>query len=353
MSYESGSLLSIGAGATLEQVIVLSDGRVATKLFAGKPVTQRDILNLSDWLMLADGQTVSVSVKTPQLPPSPASEPAVAMPVTTVATVATPVATPVSTVYPVGTMLRWIKDDENKRVAIVMKDSVLQVKETIAGKNTLHEGVCVKRTFFKDFSEWKASLPEGGSITAQGAKPWAPTIEEKAKAPIKATTEAGYIAELTSRYLVRSDLIENTPPTARLEQSRKGLAYELERMPKIISADNSNLSRIAGSAKCITYYADWMTRQINDIKNMAPEEASAVSYRFHNYYKQKLFAYKGGLKYEICAKGDVLALAPSAEGSRYRGNAFTGKSFAELGIEMKENGKPRLEVSYYRRRIEL
>ena len=352
MSYESGSLLSIGAGATLEQVLVLSDGRVATKLFAGKPVAQRDIINLSDWLMLAEGQNITVTLplnksSTPALPASPSLVPEpVATPVTTVAT-------PVTTVYPVGTMLRWIKDDQNKRVAIVMKDSVLQVKETIAGKITLHQGVCVKRAFFKDFSEWKASLPEGGSITAQGAKPWAPTIEEKAKAPITATTDAGYITELTKRYLVRSDLMENTPPTARLEQSRKGLAYELERMPKIISADNSNLSRIAGCAKNISYYADWMTRQINDIKNMAPEEASAVSYRFNNYYKQKLFAYKGGLKYEICAKGDVLALAPTAEGCRYRGNAFTGNSFAQLGIEMKADGKPRLEVSYYRRRIEL
>lgn len=345
MSYESGSLLSIGAGATLEQVIVLSDGRVATKLFAGKPVTQRDILNLSDWLMLAEGQEVTTLFPLNKgsiaaLPASPVQEPALAM------------VTP-PTVYPVGTMLRWIKDDENKRVALVMKDSVLQVKETIAGKNTLHEGVCVKRTFFKDFASWKASLPEGGAITAEGAKPWAPSIEEKAKAPMKATTEAGYIAELTSRYLVRSDLNERASPASRLEQSRKGLISELERMPKIISSDNSNLGRIAGCAKYISYSADWMTRQINDIKNMTPAEASAVTYYFTNYYKQKLFAYKNGLKYEICAKGDLLALAPSAEGSKYRGNALTGKSFAELGIEMKADGKPRLEVSYYRRRIEL
>jgi hypothetical protein len=29
------------------------------------------------------------------------------------------------------------------------------------------------------------------------------------------------------------------------------------------------------------------------------------------------------------------------------------QNFADLGIEMKADGKPRLEVSYYRRRIEL
>lgn len=39
--------------------------------------------------------------------------------------------------------------------------------------------------------------------------------------------------------------------------------------------------------------------------------------------------------------------------SPHRENALAGKSFAELGIDMKEDGKPRLEVSYYRKRIEL
>ncbi|NDH66240.1 MAG: hypothetical protein EBY26_07740, partial [Microbacteriaceae bacterium] len=110
MSYESGSLLSIGSGATLEQVLVLSDGRVATKLFAGKPVPQRDILNLSDWLMLAEGQEITV------LFPLNKGAPVAA-----------------ATVYPVGTMLRWKKDDQNKRTAIVVKDGVLQVKEIIDG----------------------------------------------------------------------------------------------------------------------------------------------------------------------------------------------------------------------------
>lgn len=348
MSYVPGSLLSIGAGATLEQVLVLSDGRVATKLFAGKPVAQRDILNLSDWLMLAEGQTVIVSVKAHQLSPSPASEPAVAAPVA--APVATPL--PVPTVYPVGTMLRWIKDDQNKRTALVMKDSVLQVKEVIAGQITM-KYTMVMRSSFKDFADWKASLPEGGEISASSLQPWAPTIEEKAKAPIVATTDAGYINELTKRYLVHSRLEENTPPATRLEQSRKILNDELQRIAKNMSTDNQNLGRIAQSAKYITHYAEWMNRQLSEMRGMTPEEASAVSYRFNNFYKQKLFAYKNGLKYEICAKGNILALAPSAEGSKYRGNAVIGNSFADLGIEMKPDGKPRLEVSYYRRRIEL
>ena len=85
MSYASGSLLSIGTGATLEQVLVLSDGRVATKLFAGKPVVQRDILKLSDWLLLTEGQNITATLPVnmtsrPSLPASPRPEPAIAEP---------------------------------------------------------------------------------------------------------------------------------------------------------------------------------------------------------------------------------------------------------------------------------
>jgi hypothetical protein len=356
MSYESGSLLSIGAGATLEQVLVLSDGRVATKLFAGKPVAQRDILNLSDWLMLADGQNVIVTPplnksSTPALPASPAPEPAVATPL------AEPLAEPVAevaTVYPAGTMLRWIKDDQNKRVAIVMKDSVLQVKETIAGEITLNEGRCqVKRTFFKSFAEWKSSLPEGGTISIAAAKPWAPTIEEKAKAPIVATTDADYIAEVAQRYLVRSQLHQQNSIKENIERARSSLKRELDRFARNVSVEDNNINTIFCYAQNVAHYAKWLQGHLVTARGKTADELGEVSYYFKNHYKQKLFAYKGGLKYEICSKANMLALAPSAEGSRYRGKALVGETFADLGIEMKANGKPRLEVSYYRRRIEL
>ena len=330
MSYESGSLLSIGSGATLEQVLVLSDGRVATKLFAGKPVPQRDILNLSDWLMLAEGQEITV------LFPLNKGAPVAA-----------------ATVYPVGTMLRWKKDDQNKRTAIVVKDGVLQVKEIIDGSLTKVNGHLVKRTFFKDVAEWKASLPEGGTISAEAAKPWAPSIEEKAKAPIEATTDAGYIAELMKRYLVRSDIYEQLSINERIERTRDLLKHTTERFARNLSVENSNISNFVSYTETITHHAKWLERQIFEARSKTAEELVEVTYIFSNVNKQKLFAYKGGLKYEICSKDNILALAPSAEGTRYRGKALVGKTFADLGIEMKGNGKPRLEVSYYRRRIEM
>ena len=345
MSYEPGTLLSIGTGAALEQVVVLSDGRVATKLFAGKPVERRDILSLSDWLLLAEGQNIMVMLplnraSTPALPASPAPE---------------SVAETVPTVYPVGTMLRWIKDDNNKRVALVLKDGILQVKEVVNGASTRDEKRYhgVKRTFFKDFTEWKASLPEGGAITAASQAPWVPTIEEKAKAPIVARTDAGYISELTKRYLVHSSIYQQSSISQNIERARHGLKSELERLTRNISVDNSNIDHMNSTIQAIAYYSKWLQRHLFEARGKTSAEIGEVTYNFINNYRQKLFAYKGGLKYEICSKNNMIALAPNAEGIRYRGKALVGESFADLGIEMKADGKPRLEVSYYRRRIEL
>jgi len=340
MSYTSGSLLSIGAGATLEQVLVLSDGRVATKLFAGKPVARRDILNLSDWLLLADGQEITVGPM-PPLPSSPAISAA--------------------ETYAMGTRLRWSKDDKNRRTAIIIKDGVLQVKEvvdnnitmTLATPGALFEYATVKKTFFNNVAEWRASLPEGGTV-ATFTGPEIASIEAKAKKPVLATTDTSYIAELSKRYLVRSQLCEQSSVNDKIEYTRRMLKSEIQGLFLDTSVENRNIDLLISSIRLIEHYAKWLKRQLSDAHGKTPEELSAPRFQFRNYYKQKLFAYKDGLKYEICTnKNGILALAPSPEGTKYHENALTGKSFADLGIEMKEDGKPRLEVSYYRRRIEL
>jgi hypothetical protein len=233
------------------------------------------------------------------------------------------------------------------------------VKEIIAGQITLQHYASgtygVKRTYFKDFAEWKASLPEGGSISAEPMRQsGTPTIQEKAQAPIVATTEAAYIAELSNRYLVRCQLSQLPSINENIEYPRRILKSEIQQLALDMRVDNKNIDRVINSIRTIEHHAKWLKRQISDAQGKTPEELNATRFRFTNYYKQKLFAYKGGLKYEICTnKNGIIGLAPSAEGTRYRENAVTGRSFAELGIEMKADGRPRLEVSYYRKRIEL
>lgn len=339
MSYEPGTLLSIGAGASLEQVVVLSDGRVATKTFAGKPVERRDILSMSDWLLLATSD-ITVTSKTPALPPSPEPEPA-----------------PVS--YAVGTMLRWIKDDQNKRVALVLKDGLLQVKEVINGACTRDERRChgVKRTFFKDFAAWKASLPEGGAITAEAnATKYTSSMEDKTKKPIVSTSDTGYLAELIKRFSVHSHIETNSSLAEATQKNRQKIKDELVRLTNYVSKGDSGNGNVQYTANQIAFSARLLSMNLRDAYGKNVDQMNRVSYNFKNSYRQKLFAYKGGLKYEIALTHDngLLGLCPRPEGTYPFGEVTVfGKNFADLGIEMKSDGKPRLEVSYRRRRFEL
>jgi hypothetical protein len=258
-----------------------------------------------------------------------------------------------------GTRLRWSKDDKNWRTAIIIKDGVLQVKEVIDYKITMALArpeapyETVKKTFFNNIAEWRASLPEGGTV-ATFTGPEIASIEAKAKKPVLATTDTSYIAELSERYLVRSKVYQESSMNEKIEYSRMRLKSEIQGMKLDTSVENRNIDLLISSIRLIEHYAKWLKRQLSDAHGKTPEELSAPRFQFRNYYKQKLFAYKDGLKYEICTnKNGILALAPSPEGTKYHENALTGRSFAELGIEMKADGRPRLEVSYYRRRIEL
>jgi hypothetical protein len=60
-SYTPGTILSTGFGETLEEVVMLTGDRVATKTYAGNPVTRRDILSLDDWKILMSGMTIRES----------------------------------------------------------------------------------------------------------------------------------------------------------------------------------------------------------------------------------------------------------------------------------------------------
>jgi hypothetical protein len=342
MSYAIGSVLSVGSGPTLEQVIVLSDGRVATKLFAGKPVVRRDILSLSDWLILAQHSGEPSPAGPSPAGPSPASP-----------------ATNEAETYAMGTRLRWSKDDKNWRTAIIIKNGLLQVKEVIDSKITMELArpeapyETVKKTFFNNVAEWRASLPASGTV-ASFAGPQIDSIEAKAKKPVVADTDAGYIAELSKRYLVRSQVYQQSSMNEKIEYTRRMLKSEIQGLKLDTSVENRNIDLLISSIRLMEHYAKWLKRQVLDAQSKTPQELSAPRFQFKNYYKQKLFAYKNGLKYEICTnKNGIIALAPSPEGTKYSENAKVGKSFAELGIEMKEDGKPRLEVSYYRKRIEL
>ena len=78
---------------------------------------------------------------------------------------------------------------------------------------------------------------------------------------------------------------------------------------------------------------------------------------FRNDYKQRLVAFAGGQEIEITSnsKMGLIGLAGNPDRGCF-GKWFSpklGKTFAELGIDMKADGKPRLKVYYRRESIEL
>jgi hypothetical protein len=354
-TYTPGTILSTGFGETLEQVVVLSDGKVATKTYAGKPVARRDIMSLDDWKILVGSFTEDY------LP------------------VATSAAAP--EVYPIGTFLRWRHPDgadrwgsPNSRTAIVIKNGgILQVKEVINDKTTMTETPgtqwqTVAKKFFPSFAEWKASLPEGGAITTKAGEDYTtPSIKRKAAKPIEAADDISYIKEIQKRYSVHANLTQDLSPIEKREhqlsvmtdmasQVNQLLASPILKKPREANSQDvgralENLRQICRSMKNHAAQLSVLQHYIN----FKPAEAHLGPFHFKNDYKQRLVAFFKGAEVEICSSKGFIALAldkPTNCASKWV-KPTLGKSFAELDIDMKEDGKPRLKIYYRKDSIEL
>lgn len=379
-NYTPGTILSAGFGETLEQVIVLTDNRVATKTFGGQPVTRRDFMSLSDWQILVGSQVI----QTDYIPVAESMPAAVPVVEPVPAAVAEPVAEPVSESYPVGTKLSWKHPDgasewysPNHRTAIVVKNGILQVKEVIDGTTSMiarcrrygSEYEVVAQKFFSSVADWKATLPAGGSVTiTEATEDYSiPSIKRKAAKSVEATTDAGYIKELQERFTVHSKLEAQLTPTQR----RDG---EVMNVKHLMSVIHSLVDTLPGGTITMTnaQITDVITRTDELVKRLrrasrkaariqiqiALDPSSAFTSRFYfkNNYRQRLVAFMGGREIQICASNGFIALASSTP-SNYSDHTFyypkVATSFADLGIDMKPDGKPRLKVYYRRESIEL
>jgi hypothetical protein len=410
-TYTPGTILSTGFGETLEQVVVLSDGKVATKTYAGKPVTRRDIMSLEDWKILVGSFTedylpVATSAATPRpantyaapesgrgyladLQASAAAGSSSALlelnalmstPAATSAATPAPAAAPEPVTYPIGTFLRWRHPDgadkwysPNSRSAIVIKDGILQVKEVINGKPTMTETPgtqwqTVAKKFFPSFAEWKASLPEGGAITTKAGEDYTtPSIKRKAAKPIEAADDISYIGKIQQRYSVHANLTQDLSPIEKREhqlsvmtdmtsQVNQLLASPILKKPREANSQDvgralENLRQICRSMKNHAAHLSVLQHSIN----FKPAEAHLGRFHFKNDYKQRLVAFFKGAEVEICSSKGFIALAldkPTNCASKWV-KPTLGKSFAELDIDMKEDGKPRLKIYYRKDSIEL
>jgi hypothetical protein len=431
-SYPPGTILSFGFGPTLEQVIVLTEDKVATKTFAGHPVTRRDIMSLADWRILA--QSLREEIQTDYLPlppnpllallprnlPRPANtyaipesgrgylmdlsdsaqsgsssallelnallqkygvlnvEEALAM---TEVPVAQAVAEPET--HAIGTKLSWKQSEgassstwysPNSRTAIVVKNGILQVKEVIDGtisKTTgPHYNICSQK-FFSCLADWKATLPAGGVITISTPTEnfSLPSIKRKAIKPIVAETDVAYIEALKNRYAVHSGIYKGSTPVQQRENLIAKMKSQLHcikgflespTVTSIYTASPANIRyamyRLAIHGNIIARLASKVTTT-HDAILQSPESASVEPILFRNNYRQRIMGFVGGREVELTSSPQLglLGLAGPREldemGKWFK--STTAKTFAQLGLDLKPNGYPRLKVYYRRESIEL
>jgi hypothetical protein len=372
--YTPGTILSFGYGPTLEKVVVLSDNKVATKIYAGKPVEKREIMSLSDWQIIAT--SVGDRIVTDFIP--------VATPETAPVSVATPepapTPEPVPESYPVGTKLSWKPNSDtdrwyhpNSRTAIVLKDGILQVKECIGGVPTMEQtgprkGL-VARKFFSSLADWKATLPAEGAITASVVTEdfSLPSIQRKAAKPVAAESDIDYIAELQKRYSVHARLEEDFTPLEKKDRCIEHMTITAEKISSqmrssfIRSACTiefcSSMHHLASLGKRLAYQASRVLAIQNTIR-LSPQKANVRPMIFTNDYRQRIVAFVGGREVEIASSKELGLIGVAWDRERDLigkwFNATTGKTFAELGIDLKAaDGKPILKVYYRRSTIDI
>jgi hypothetical protein len=287
--------------------------------------------------------------------------------------------------YPVGTKLSWKHPEgadrwytPNSRTAIVLKDGILQVKEVINGVPVMasrppphdYYQVCARK-FFSSLADWKAQLPAGGSITvAEATEDFSvPSINRKAQAPVKATTDYDYMKELQKRFSVHAFIEEGQTPAQRLAEEVRNTRHQTTIVDSFTSPMVMATTRAPREIAEALEKADIAARRLRrSIKRAIaiqgsicaePSKALTVPTWFVNNYKQRLVAFVNEKEIEICfnPKDGLLALrGDPALGTPYGhfyGTPKTGRTFAELGIDLKADGKPRLKAYYRCDSIEL
>jgi hypothetical protein len=238
------------------------------------------------------------------------------------------------------------------------------------GRITMDGMIRCKQMFFSSLADWKSTLPADGILTATEATEdhSVPSIKRKAAAPVTATTDADYIKVLLKRFSVHSHLVKKPKAIDVRNCSVKimnedilDLQRELSGLKNISSDTNLKADAIQRGLRSITYMAKRIAHNSEKALHaqhdlMYVNKGNDVdSYRFQNDYRQELYAFIGDKKVEITSDNGLIGLAYNKKdntASRWAAPTV-GKTFAELGLQLKADGKPRLVAHYRTETIEL
>jgi hypothetical protein len=194
-------------------VTVITDGNV----FVTAGLGAGTIMKYADWFILAGGKPVPVLTPIPRLPSLIAKSPPV----------------------PIGTKFKWVQSTETYRIAIQTAKGVLQVKSVTDGGGECDMTRIVGGThplikkMFADEDSWRASLPEGGSVTI--GKPDTRSFgQQMADAHNPYADDRDRIYEYMRRFKIRSHISKHngavylkTPGACRLRAVIGETEYEV------------------------------------------------------------------------------------------------------------------------------
>ena len=263
-----------------------------------------------------------------------------------------PVAAPEPS-YPVGSKYVWtnISSNDIKRrvVAIQLKDGVIQVKDITSGNDNYDDNKCdFTKKFYKSFDEWRSTLPEG-EVKSE-ASDGLTYLEHRLKMPFpkspQAKDDCDALRIFCGRWSVMDKAFESYSPADTLEYYRKAFKekqhevayiptgnYDAEKAKQTI--DRMNILR--SYYKRIQYYQEHN-------KSLTEEELHKKPVHIKwGHYKAKLYA---------LVKGQPHLIMPSEKLYNDNNPGFMwcnrrkGTTFAELGIDLKPDGTPYLELAY-------
>jgi hypothetical protein len=314
-SYTPATKLSYGDAK--ECATVLSDGNVMVTMANGAP--WRQMMKLTDWLILADGRQVSEDF----IPLSAAAAPLAPM--------------------PYGTKFRWTLNPETYRVSIMTAKGVLQVKSITDGGGEMEDGGRLKKKMFADEAAWRASLPSGG-MTSLSLPDTRDSIQKRAAWPLLPTlTDVQKVSALLKRFKIVGACYSEESYNQRVERIT-GLLIEARAKLNALPPQELIGPKSRELITNLNYWIRWLTHATLE-QTIHSAVAAVRPITFKPYGTGKFFAQIGGKQCQITTFNDRIVV----KGDRFK----TYANFAEAGVDNAPSGKPILSVLYRRRTINL
>ena len=332
---------------TVEKCQVLSEGKVMVFSVDGKP--HREVMLLADWQMMQQApQEVAAAPAAPEpAAPAPAPEPEAAP--APAPEPAAPAAEPEPVLSP-GSFIRWRLNDDNRYVAIALRDQAILVVKGVKDGQWLryHRGAeNPARKHFATLAEWKATLPAGGTFEIE-ARDATSSIERRKKDLVWKGSDVEYVTDALKVWTVRQSVYEAETPMQLKEATINRLQYNKEflmRSTSVTAAGDYNLVRKTINA--IGRLAKDLAKQEWHIARFPAASALRPRYtKVEHSGSGRLYAFRNGRKVEAAVKDGKLYI------NNYTVGCMWGSTAAELGLEMVD-GKPRLEVLYRKERVAL